>query len=403
MRRRFEIGAGIVVVMLALAGPARAQCLGDCNGSGDVVVNELITGVNIALGTAQLTACPSFDKTGDGQVAVSELVTAVINALTGCPAAAVCGNGKKEGDEECDDGNTWNGDGCADNCTEEQSLRCTMTAGAEVVLQTNFVALHIPVSGEMGLKAGKARGTSGEIPTAIKATDMQFAPVAIEGMLCACVQGGGMTEFGPGNAANGHLGCGNEGLTQADYLTSVDHYTNDADPNCTNGVLEDGSSAHPHTGLCNGKPVLTPTSGGPRGSLYLDAMLAVGLVYDGGACTYNCAIEDNGPDCTPCTSDDTGQVLMEYVHLTTGTATGEVMDADTYTVGNPSGTKIPENVDDCGGMPCITSVTGSVVNCAALATDPNAVMSGAVLGGALPNLDTEGVGDNVVTFMFGCE
>ncbi len=34
-------------------------------------------------------------------------------------ATEVCGNGKKEGNEECDDGNTVSGDGCSSACTKE--------------------------------------------------------------------------------------------------------------------------------------------------------------------------------------------------------------------------------------------------------------------------------------------
>ncbi|KAF8453055.1 hypothetical protein BGX38DRAFT_1141855 [Terfezia claveryi] len=37
----------------------------------------------------------------------------------------VCGNGKKEGNEECDDGNTVNGDGCSSKCTIENT-KCTV-------------------------------------------------------------------------------------------------------------------------------------------------------------------------------------------------------------------------------------------------------------------------------------
>jgi len=65
-----------------------ASCPGDCSNDGTVTVNELITGVNIALGSAQLTACPSFDTNGDGSVAVNELIGAVRNALEGCPRSA---------------------------------------------------------------------------------------------------------------------------------------------------------------------------------------------------------------------------------------------------------------------------------------------------------------------------
>lgn len=61
-----------------------AGCPGDCDGSGDVVVSELIRGVNIALGSADLASCSAFDRDGDGAVAVSELVQAVNAALGGC-------------------------------------------------------------------------------------------------------------------------------------------------------------------------------------------------------------------------------------------------------------------------------------------------------------------------------
>ena len=33
--------------------------------------------------------------------------------------AADCGNGTVEGDEECDDGNTEDGDGCSSSCQKE--------------------------------------------------------------------------------------------------------------------------------------------------------------------------------------------------------------------------------------------------------------------------------------------
>jgi hypothetical protein len=54
---------------------------GDCNGDGRVTVAEVITAVNIALGTESLSACPAADLDGDGQVSISELVQAVANVL----------------------------------------------------------------------------------------------------------------------------------------------------------------------------------------------------------------------------------------------------------------------------------------------------------------------------------
>jgi hypothetical protein len=63
----------------------REACLGDCNGDGEVTVNEIILGVNIALELASLDSCPNFDADGDGGVAVNEVIGAVNNALNGCP------------------------------------------------------------------------------------------------------------------------------------------------------------------------------------------------------------------------------------------------------------------------------------------------------------------------------
>jgi len=66
--------------------PNAAICAGDCNSDHTVVVNELILGVNIALGKRPAAACASFDRDGNGMVVVSELIAAVVNALAGCPS-----------------------------------------------------------------------------------------------------------------------------------------------------------------------------------------------------------------------------------------------------------------------------------------------------------------------------
>ncbi len=63
---------------------AAAACVGDCADDGVVTVDEIITGVNIALGTMSLTECPPFDVSADGVVTVDELILAVNSALEGC-------------------------------------------------------------------------------------------------------------------------------------------------------------------------------------------------------------------------------------------------------------------------------------------------------------------------------
>jgi hypothetical protein len=39
------------------ATPTPVPCVGDCNGNGQVTVDELLTMVNIALGNTPVTAC----------------------------------------------------------------------------------------------------------------------------------------------------------------------------------------------------------------------------------------------------------------------------------------------------------------------------------------------------------
>lgn len=71
----------------ALAGAQ--TCIGDCPpANATVAVNELILGVNIALGEQSLAACPSYDANNNDTVGVEELISAVNNALGGCAVVA---------------------------------------------------------------------------------------------------------------------------------------------------------------------------------------------------------------------------------------------------------------------------------------------------------------------------
>lgn len=81
-----RIGTVVVVLLLTHGSRALAQCAGDCRGDGEVTVDELILGVNIALGSAQIGQCGSFDTNGDGDVTINELISAVNNALGSCQA-----------------------------------------------------------------------------------------------------------------------------------------------------------------------------------------------------------------------------------------------------------------------------------------------------------------------------
>ena len=71
--------------VIAIPGAAQPPCVGDCNGDRQVSINELVLGVNIALGVSPVSACPAFDPDNSGMVSVANLVVAVNNALLGCP------------------------------------------------------------------------------------------------------------------------------------------------------------------------------------------------------------------------------------------------------------------------------------------------------------------------------
>ncbi|MGD0947538.1 MAG: hypothetical protein ABSA52_08915 [Candidatus Binatia bacterium] len=59
-------------------------CVGNCHASGTVTVDDIITMVNIALGSADISACSAGDANSDHQITLDEILKAVNNALNGC-------------------------------------------------------------------------------------------------------------------------------------------------------------------------------------------------------------------------------------------------------------------------------------------------------------------------------
>lgn len=72
------------LIVTAVALPAHAACIGDCDNSGNVTVEEIVVGVNIALGTARWQRCVRADADRDQVVSVDDLVGVVSRALAGC-------------------------------------------------------------------------------------------------------------------------------------------------------------------------------------------------------------------------------------------------------------------------------------------------------------------------------
>lgn len=85
----WALAFAVCVQLLALSTAvwAAPPCVGDCDGNGEVTVDDILIGVNITLGNASIDQCPAMDANGDGQVSIDELITAVNNSLDGCPGA----------------------------------------------------------------------------------------------------------------------------------------------------------------------------------------------------------------------------------------------------------------------------------------------------------------------------
>lgn len=83
-------GVIATVTSTATATPTSpATCVGDCNADQRVTINEVLTGVNIALGNLSIGECPVFDANHNGSVEVNELIMAVGNALHECVPAVL--------------------------------------------------------------------------------------------------------------------------------------------------------------------------------------------------------------------------------------------------------------------------------------------------------------------------
>jgi Tol biopolymer transport system component len=76
--------------------PGAMVCVGDCNGTGTVTIDELIRMVNIALDVQSVcpgpqgNGCLAGDSTCDCMITVDEIIQAVNNALAGCGIFNMC-------------------------------------------------------------------------------------------------------------------------------------------------------------------------------------------------------------------------------------------------------------------------------------------------------------------------
>jgi len=82
----FIVVASAALVITVNTKPLLALCVGDCDSSGDVSIDEIIMMVNIGQDTSPLSICPDGDGDGDGGIQVNDIIAAVSNAQIGCPS-----------------------------------------------------------------------------------------------------------------------------------------------------------------------------------------------------------------------------------------------------------------------------------------------------------------------------
>jgi hypothetical protein len=90
--RKLILSAVLFGWLVFFAPVAAEACLGDCSSDNAVTVDELLLGVNIALGNSDASQCLPFDSNNDQQVTIDEILSAVNNALNGCSMGGFAGD-----------------------------------------------------------------------------------------------------------------------------------------------------------------------------------------------------------------------------------------------------------------------------------------------------------------------
>lgn len=233
-------------------------CPGDCDHHGAVTVDELLSVVDLAVGTQQGEVCTAGDIDNDGRITIDEILAAVVNALDGCPRNA-CGNRVLDDGEDCDDGGFCiggplagsacafeddcveggacfggpddlhecdsdadcrdahcvrcrpvGGDGCAANCTEESKVIADIVPGVfdfaiprrdlQIVPGTSGLGLfcsfyYFPIAIQGRAAFTVGRTLNGTTTVAVKAEDFRIDPTFVQ-FGCFCLRDPEMSTCG---------------------------------------------------------------------------------------------------------------------------------------------------------------------------------------------------------------
>jgi hypothetical protein len=375
-------GVALVACLLSAAltvAPAAGQCVGDCSGDGTLAINELITGVNIALGNAAVGACPSFDCQHNGTVPINCLIQGVNNALTGCPATPTATSTTLASDTVTPTVPPIENTPTATPTmpTEIGQHVCTLVPGSTAShIELNRSGFNVPVSvplnGSATIVCGATdAGGDASCTCQVNAID----PVTIPGLGKVCLTASaepcaarpiacnGGDPLGVAITADGNLGtcdgnaacetacatfCAGKGIAPQSsgctgYCTggAMSVCTRDADCQPDNGVCNGRDPVGAHNGICQCQCV-DAASGPAARPGELQCLLGAKLIVvaaDAADCSAPPLISV-GPSCVP---------------LTTGTSSGIIDNANFTTMSVPADGPVTN--------------TGAPIECSALRAD----------------------------------
>jgi len=293
---------------MLLSAVAEAACVGDCHDDGAVTVDELVVGVNIALGQAAVETCTALDRNGDGAVTVDELVAAVNNALSGCPAEETPTPTPTGGPNPTP---TSGGEGLGRRMFSIQPGTSRFSIkGLPLPLETT------DVEGFLELEAGAVDPETGLRP--IRVTDASefisiwlVPPIGLPSAICIKP----VIDSFPVEDA-GQLAC--DGDDRAGVIITQDHNINDIDPACETGFPDINPL---HQGVCNSDYLseIIPGDSGPGGMV---------IAPDPETRQGGLSMESFVETALPCGDEPgTSRGVDQWV-LTTGLVRGRVVDVD---------------------------------------------------------------------------
>jgi hypothetical protein len=414
---------------------ASAQCVGDCDGDGRVLISESQRCVNIRTGEQALSACRNADQNLDGTVDETEVAACIESFLdedncprlfTPIPTPTVTDTPTNTATPEpsstptstetptptetatsTETATVTPTDTATPTATETGTATKTpeatpigtvalvLSAQSSAFLQTLVTAIPINLRGTIVLEIGVPDENG---VAAISVPSADIPPVGL-GPWTACVSMDGV--------GTGVVDCdgGREGINltlMADHNTTPGSAGNSGptnglpdDPECDNfevlpggttdyackeGTACDDNVPPKHRNVCN-SPSHIELSGtfGP-GDMLLNMTLGIDVATA------------PGPDGVYCTPDDVPlSSALEPVTLTSGTFALEIVDAN-----NTKGSRIAPDVQ-CGlSGPCKAGGQGAAFSCDSLHAGNAA---GGKIGGGFPSIDFT-LGDAIITFTF---